>query len=108
MKPITPVSLKNCNGRLCGSVATVPSTRSFRCVSSNDPAPVPSAGCAFHAFQASCHQFQRLVEAIDPRCDGPLTAVGEAAGSLDLCHPLEGVIPARIRPTIPTPTAAAP
>src|SRR5262249_62419134 len=97
MKPITPVSLKNCNGRLCGSVATVPSTRSLRCVSSNDPAPVPSAGCAFHAFQASCHQFQRLVEAVDPRCGGPLTPVGAAAASLTFWPPPPGGEPAGVK-----------
>ena len=61
MKPKMPVSLRNCSGRLCGSVATVPSTRSFRCVRSNVPAPVPSTGCARHDFHASCHQFQRLL-----------------------------------------------
>src|SRR5207248_7311735 len=104
MKPKIPVSLRNCSGRLCGSVATVPSTRSFRCVRSNVPAPVPSSGCARQDLHASCHQFQRLLDERFVKLFAPFPAdVG--VGSLNLCSTRDGVIPAANNE--PTPTSAA-
>ncbi len=48
--------------------------RSSRCVSSNDPAPVPRSGWSSNACQASFHHCQRLVELIVVRRRGPMVS----------------------------------
>ena len=55
--------------------------RSNRCVSSNDPAPVPRSGWSSNACQASFHHCQRLVELIVVSRPGP--TVSETVGGCE-------------------------
>ena len=57
-----PSSLRNCSGAEWGSTTASGLLRSSRSVSPNEPAPVPWSGWSTNAFQASCHQRQRLLE----------------------------------------------
>ncbi len=112
--PTIPVSLRNCSGRLCGSVTTMSFVRRSRCVNSKVPAPVPRAGWSSNACQASFHQSQRLDELTVARRCGPscaLALVGCAVNSLN--HPVGFVstttpTAATATPTTRTPSATCP